>query len=95
MACEWSSSLRTLEFVDSLSTNSFNQVINFSGFVLTAIDVAEDVCFPVAHRQVVLTIPKRLRVHARFDRKLLGKLSPRSMLAAPFPIRRETEHRRE
>jgi hypothetical protein len=22
--------------------------------------VAEDVCFPVAHRQVVLTIPKRL-----------------------------------
>jgi len=37
--------------------------------------VAEEVCFPVAHRQVVLTIPKRLRLHARFDRKLLGKLS--------------------
>ena len=31
-------------------------------------------CFPVAHRQVVLTIPKRLRLHTRFDRKLLGKL---------------------
>ncbi len=29
---------------------------------------------PVAHRQVVLTIPKRLRLHTRFDRKLLGKL---------------------
>ena len=36
---------------------------------------AEDVCYPVAHRQVVFTIPKRLRLHARFDRKLLGKLS--------------------
>ena len=31
-------------------------------------------CAPVAHRQVVLTIPKRLRLHTRFDRKLLGKL---------------------
>jgi ribosomal protein S27E len=28
--------------------------------LLTAIHVAEDVCAPVAHRQVVLTIPKRL-----------------------------------
>jgi hypothetical protein len=36
--------------------------------------VAEDVSAEVPHRQVVLTIPKRLRVHARFDRKLLGKL---------------------
>jgi ribosomal protein S27E len=43
--------------------------------LLTSIHVAEDVCFPVAHRQVVFTIPKRLRIHARFDRKLLGKLS--------------------
>ena len=43
--------------------------------LLTAIHVAEEVCFPVAHRQVVLTIPKRLRLHTRFDRKLLGKLS--------------------
>jgi hypothetical protein len=42
--------------------------------LLTAIHVAEDVCAPVAHRQVVLTIPKRLRLHTRFDRKLLGKL---------------------
>ncbi len=41
---------------------------------LTAIHVAEDVCAPVAHRQVVLTTRKRLRVHTRFDRKLLGKL---------------------
>jgi ribosomal protein S27E len=43
--------------------------------LLAGIHVAEDVCLPVAHRQVVFTIPKRLRVHARFDRKLLGKLS--------------------
>ena len=43
--------------------------------LLTAIHVAEEVCFPVAHRQVVLTIPKRLRVHTRFDRKLLGELA--------------------
>jgi hypothetical protein len=42
--------------------------------LLTAIYVAEEVCFPGAHRQVVLTIPKRL--HTRFDRRrLLGKLS--------------------
>ena len=37
--------------------------------------MAEEVPFPVAHRQVVFTIPKRLRLYARFDRKLLGKLS--------------------
>jgi hypothetical protein len=43
--------------------------------LLTAMHVAEEVCSPVAHRQVVLTIPKRLRLHTRFDRKLLGKLS--------------------
>jgi len=42
--------------------------------LLTAIHVAEEVCFPVAHRQVVFTIPKRLRLHARFDRALLGNL---------------------
>jgi len=42
--------------------------------LLTALHVAEEVCFPVAHRQVVLTLPKRLRPHTRFDRKLLGKL---------------------
>jgi hypothetical protein len=42
---------------------------------MTGIHVVEDVCAPVAHRQVVFTIPKRLRIHARFDRELLGKLS--------------------
>jgi transposase-like protein len=43
--------------------------------LLTAMHAAEEVCFDVPHRQVVLTIPKRLRMHTRFDRKLLGKLS--------------------
>ena len=42
--------------------------------LLTAIHVAERVCLKVAHRQVVFTLPKRLRLHARYDRKLLGKL---------------------
>ena len=42
--------------------------------LLTAIHVADEVCWPVAHRQVVFTIPKRLRIHTRFDRTLLGKL---------------------
>ena len=42
--------------------------------LLTALHVADEVCSPVAHRQVVLTIPKRLRLHTRFDRRLLGQL---------------------
>jgi ribosomal protein S27E len=40
---------------------------------LTSMHMAEDVCASVAHRQVVLTIPKRLRLHTRFDRRLLGE----------------------
>ena len=43
--------------------------------LLTALHVAEEVCFPVSNRQVVLTIPKRLQMHTRFDWRLLGKLS--------------------
>jgi hypothetical protein len=49
---------------------------------------AEDVCFPVAHRQVVFTIPKRLRLHARFDRKLLGKLSSCAWSCIKAEVRR-------
>jgi hypothetical protein len=36
--------------------------------------IARDVCAPVAHRQFVFTIPKRLRIFFRFDRRLLGAL---------------------
>ena len=56
--------------------------------LLTALHVAEEVCWPVAHRQVVLTIPKRLRVHARFDRKLLGKLCACAWTCIKTEIRR-------
>lgn len=34
----------------------------------------EEVFAPVTHRQWVFTIPKRLRLYFRYDRKLLGKL---------------------
>jgi hypothetical protein len=56
--------------------------------LLTARHVAEEVCYPVAHRQVVLTIPKRLRLHARFDRKLLGKLSACAWRCVQTEVRR-------
>ncbi len=56
--------------------------------LLTALHVAEDVCEPVPHRQVVFTIPKRLRVHARFDRALLGKLSSAAWACVRDEVRR-------
>ena len=56
--------------------------------LMTGIHVAEDVCLPVAHRQVVFTIPKRLRVHARFDRELLGKLSSCAWSCIKAEVRR-------
>ncbi len=34
----------------------------------------EELLAEVPHRQVVLTIPKRLRIFFRFDRRLLGDL---------------------
>jgi len=37
--------------------------------------LAAEVCPPVAHRQFVFTVPKRLRVFFRFDRALLGDLA--------------------
>jgi hypothetical protein len=37
--------------------------------------VADEVLAPVPHRQYVFTIPKRLRISFRKDRRLLGKLS--------------------
>jgi hypothetical protein len=36
--------------------------------------VSEHVCAEVPHRQFVFTIPKRLRIYFRFDRRLLGQL---------------------
>jgi hypothetical protein len=37
--------------------------------------LAAEVCAPVAHRQFVFTVPKRLRVFFRFDRALLGDMA--------------------
>ncbi|HWR98212.1 MAG TPA: hypothetical protein VN317_07285 [Candidatus Methanoperedens sp.] len=34
----------------------------------------ETVLWPVAHRQIVLTIPKMLRAYFRYERRLLGDL---------------------
>ena len=56
--------------------------------LLTALHVAEEVCAPVAHRQVVLTIPKRLRLHTRFDRKLLGQLCTCAWTCIQAEVRR-------
>ncbi|MDZ7620095.1 MAG: transposase [Patescibacteria group bacterium] len=56
---------------------------------MTAVHVAEDVCAPVAHRQVVLTTRKRLRVHTRFDRKLLGKLCAAAWTCIQVEVRRQ------
>ncbi len=42
--------------------------------MLLAHRLNEDVLAEVPHRQWVFTIPKRLRVYFRYDRKLLGKL---------------------
>ena len=36
---------------------------------------AEELLEDIPHRQVVFTIPKRLRIYFRYDRKLLGKLA--------------------
>lgn len=41
---------------------------------MLGIRLAEEVFAPVSHRQWVLTIPKRLRILFRYDRRLLGKL---------------------
>lgn len=38
--------------------------------------IAQTFCPSVAHREIVLTIPKRLRVYFRFDCRLLGGLDP-------------------
>ena len=37
--------------------------------------LAEHLLAPVVHRQVVLTVPKRLRAYFPYDRRRLGRLS--------------------
>ena len=43
--------------------------------LLAADNIAHTVCAPVPHRQLVFTIPKRLRIYCRYDRSLLGGLA--------------------
>ncbi len=43
--------------------------------LITADHIAGTLCAPVAHRQFVFTIPKRLRIFFRFDRRLLAELA--------------------
>ena len=43
--------------------------------LLAAETIAETICAPVPHRQLVFTIPKRLRIYCRYDRSLLGELA--------------------
>ena len=43
--------------------------------LLLAERIAQSICQPVPHRQIVWTIPKRLRTYFRYDRHLLGRLA--------------------
>ena len=43
--------------------------------LLAAETIAHAICAPVPHRQLVFTIPKRLRIYCRYDRSLLGQLA--------------------
>jgi hypothetical protein len=43
--------------------------------LLAAHAIAHTVCASVPHRQLVFTIPKRLRIYCRYDRSLLGELA--------------------
>ena len=49
--------------------------------LLAADNIAHTVCAPVPHRQLVFTIPKRLRIYCRYDRSLLGGLARAAWLA--------------
>ena len=48
---------------------------------MAADSIAGAICVPAPHRQLVFTIPKRLRLACRFDRRLLGKLARCAWLA--------------
>ncbi len=49
--------------------------------LLAAETIAHTICAAVPHRQIVLTIPKRLRIYFRHDRSLLGELARAAWLA--------------
>jgi len=49
---------------------------------------------PVPHRQVVLTIPKRLRAYCLYRRRLLGDIIPGSSAATMIACRRSARRKR-
>jgi len=57
---------------------------------LTAAHLVEEVLLPVPHRQVVLTIPKRLRLYFRYDRRLLADLARTAARAITDVVRVST-----
>ncbi|MHC4102032.1 MAG: transposase, partial [Planctomycetota bacterium] len=61
---------------------------------MIAAHIARDVCAPVAHRQFVFTIPKRLRIFFRYDRRLLGEL-PRLAWQTVLEVSRAVLDRRD
>ena len=62
--------------------------------LLTAQHIAREVCEPVPHHQFVFTIPKRLRLFFRFDRRLLGEL-PRLAFKTVLEVYRAVLDRRD
>ncbi len=42
--------------------------------LVTSINIADNICAPVPHRQFVFTMPKRFRLYFRYNRDLLRKL---------------------
>ena len=62
--------------------------------LLTAETIAQTICAPAPHRQLVFTIPKRLRVFCRHDRSLLGKLA-RAAWQATVEVYRQVLGRRD
>ena len=62
--------------------------------LLAAETIAQTICDPVPHRQLVFTIPKRLRIFCRHDRSLLGELA-RTAWQATVEVYRQTLGRRD
>ena len=61
--------------------------------LLAAETIANTICQPVPHRQLVFTIPKRLRLYCRYDRRLLGDLARAAWQATVEVYRRVLGHR--
>jgi hypothetical protein len=62
--------------------------------ILVAETIAHTICAPVPHRQLVFTIPKRLRIYCRYDRRLLGGLA-RAAWRATVEVYRQKLKRRD